>query len=166
MNAFYAGQNCGPSAEGWPFIQLLNPSDSGVEALLDQSWIYHGSFRSLSSSHLDQDTQSAWSIRLRRLDAPLLNPESGPKQLGVNAVLGGPESKCEIRFYCNSIQATDLGTEIIQLEGGDGRVNGTQPVDFKNPIVIPPGVGVVWVCTAWKTLLRASFGWREKEITL
>ena len=162
MSTFYGGLNAGPSSGGWPQIQLLNPADSGVRAELLKSWIYQ-------SDPGNGTTTGAWSIRLIRMDDPILNPVSPlPKEYLMNATLGGASSKCEPRFYCRAAYdpfPARLPNEILQLEGGDGRTNGTVPVDFDDPIELAPGMGVLWICTALNVLLRTDFKIRESLLT-
>ena len=154
---FYGGMNAGPSAGGWPCIQLLNPFGSGVNVYLDQAWIYQ-------SDPGNGTTTGAWSIRLQRNDTPILNPVGEQHERLTNALLGGADSKSELRFYCRTPiepMPVRLPDEIIQLEGGDGRTNGTVPVTFDDPIILGPDKGVMWVCTALNVLERVSFKIRE-----
>ena len=152
--SFRRGCQAGPSAEGWPCVQLWNPPDSGVNGFLTCSWTYQ--------SH----NTIAWSVRLKEYWPPLLNPENAQDRLaGVCMYLGKPDGKIEVRYYCISPnQENEFGREIEQQERGQGWMNGTEPTVFADPLILPPGTGVLWMARAAGILLRASFAWREKLV--
>lgn len=134
---FIAGVNRSASASKYSYIQLLNPVGSGVNLYVDA--IYFG-------------CQSSTSSNLRKYGTALTTLETTGAS---NAKDGVSTPGAELRTEAKS---SNVGTEIGAMRNSGNEMNTWE---FKTPIKLVPGMGLVLSCTAVNEALRANFQWRE-----
>lgn len=144
------------------FVQLINPSNSGVLAVVDLITV----FQSISSTNIGPATYfiSRWDTPLANLH---LDQQVRDTRWDVDASTNR-RGACQLR---SELDATFTPFEIgmtVYTYSNTGGSTSFHAGYYDRPIILAPGAGVLCHCagqTAQENRLRTAFSWRERKLT-
>jgi len=135
-SAYILGSWQTPTSAQYGAVQIKNPAASGVAALVDQITL----------------SIPAGLVRsIRRYDTDLATDVGA----GLNVDIGGANAKCHVRQETNATLNGSIITRSFDAAGG------TLVHDFKRPLVLSPGQGIMLVCETVNNGVFAVYEWRE-----
>lgn len=137
--AFFASSSYGPSTGEYAFVQLWNPAASQRVVVLSKIVVCSNS-------------AGYSSISIRENQAALGGVDAGGPN-GNNKKIGGAASECEVRI--GSSVSYPISNRIAW--GLVSAAQATNTVEFNEPVIIPPGRGVIVVPSEFDRALSASF---------
>jgi hypothetical protein len=129
-------------AATYPRIQLWNPPASGVRVVLE-------SITGMGASVVSAIIVTASTVAL-----------ATNTQNGLSKLLGGAASKGEI--HSDTTASAQPGNPSLFVIGGVGGTNVQSSVKLVEPIVIPPGYGLVLTGNQVNNGISSSFEWYEE----
>lgn len=141
---------------GVAFLAYSNMAAAGSNIAHNQLWNPVGSTKNLIVESILVSTQTAQAFRLSRYNVAL------------PSVSGTPQSKCVDGLAASAGVLLGHGTSLVQLgtilQTIYLQANVPLKVEYKEPIVVPPGTGFMTVVSASGTDLPTNFEYYEEKV--